>query len=203
MPKDNFDLKRTDEELVKLALKDREYYQYLIQRYENKLLRYIMRLARMNNEDARDVLQEVFLKTYLNLNDFDPSLKFSSWIYRIAHNEAVSFLRKNSRRPSQVQLEMDKTLFNAVREDLELQEDVDRKFFLEKIQKIIDGFKNKDYRIVLMLRYFEGRDYQEISDILKRPMGTVATLISRARKQLKEELLKNNKLSSPATAGRR
>jgi RNA polymerase sigma-70 factor (ECF subfamily) len=194
MPDDNLNSAKTDEELVRLTLKDKEEYQYLLKRYQDKLMRYIMRITRTSRENAKDILQQVFIKTYVNLNDFDPSLKFSSWIYRIAHNEAVSFLRKNSRQPVSAEFDIDKTLIRTVRQDLEIQKDVDQKFFLEKIQKIIDGFKNKDYRNVLILRYFEDKDYQEISDILKRPMGSVATLINRAKKKLKKELSKNNQL---------
>ena len=87
---------KTDEELVALALKDPQVYASIMERYEEKLLRYIMRISVNSKEDAEDVLQDVFLSAYKNLNDFDQDLKFSSWIYRIAHNKVISHFFKRS-----------------------------------------------------------------------------------------------------------
>ncbi len=183
---------KSDESLVKLTLEDNRHYRYLVERYENKLLRYIMRIAKINSEDAKDILQEVFIKTYTNLNDFDTSLKFSSWIYRIAHNEAINFLRRNKNKPPVFNLEIDNISTEVVRADLKISEQIEQKYFLETLQKTINNIDNRDYRNVLILRYIEDRGYQEISDILKKPMGTVATLLNRAKKQLRNELLKDD-----------
>src|SRR5665648_188700 len=79
----------TDNELVKLSLDNPDHFFCLTKRYESKLLRYIMRISKFSHEDAEDVLQDVFIKTYYNLNEFDSELKFSSWIYRIAHNQTI------------------------------------------------------------------------------------------------------------------
>lgn len=195
MLENNLDSNTTDEELVNIALKDNKKYEFLLNRYEAKLMRYIMRVGRLNQEDAKDILQEVFIKTYINLNNFDTSLKFSSWIYRISHNETVNFLRKNKNRTT-VDLELDKVLIKTIEEDLSIEEKIDEKYFIEKIKKIIDNLKNKDYRDALILRYIEEKDYQEISDILKKPIGTVATILSRAKIQLKKELTKNNQIKN-------
>ena len=184
----------TDEQLVKLTLQDQKYYRYLVERYEEKLKRYIFRIIGVNPEDSQDILQEVFLKAYINLNDFDMSLKFSSWIYRITHNEAVSYLRRNKNKFQVINFEIDKNLIETAWADLDIKKELDEKYFLENVQKIIKDFKNKDYQDVLVLRYIEDKDYQEISDILKKPLGTVSTLLSRAKKQLKSALIKNNKL---------
>ena len=89
----------SDEELVRKTLDDKRFFAVLVDRYEAKLRRYITRLGVRDPEDQLDVLQEIFLKTYRNLNGFDTSLQFSSWIYRIAHNEAVSWYRKKNVRP--------------------------------------------------------------------------------------------------------
>lgn len=190
MLENDIDVNKTDEELVRLTLKDKEYYQYLLKRYEARLLRYVIRVAQIGQEDARDVLQEVFLKVYVNLNDFDPLLKFSSWIYRISHNEAITFLRKNKNKLSKVDFELDRVLTESARTDLDIKEAIDQKNFLASFQEVINNLNNKDYRDVLILRYVEEKDYREISDILKKPMGTVATLLNRAKKQLKSELQK-------------
>ncbi|PIZ73055.1 hypothetical protein COY06_05820, partial [Candidatus Peregrinibacteria bacterium CG_4_10_14_0_2_um_filter_41_8] len=66
-----------------------------MQRYEGRLLAYINRLINVSNGEAEDILQEVFIKTYQNLNGFDLNLKFSTWVYRITYNQVISFFRKN------------------------------------------------------------------------------------------------------------
>src|SRR3989344_5032191 len=91
---------KTDEEIVALVLADNSaHYEYLIRQYENKLARYVERIAFLRKDDVKDIVQETFIKAYRHLNDFDVNLKFSSWIYRIAHNETMSFLRKMKVRP--------------------------------------------------------------------------------------------------------
>lgn len=187
-------LLKTDEELVGLVIKDELFFRYLVDRYTEKLGRYIRRTIIVTKEDEEDILQEVFIKTYTYINDFDPTLKFSSWIYRIAHNEAISFLRKNKDRLSTLHFEANDKLVETLRSDLNIEKEIDRKYFMESIRKVIDGFKNSDYRDVLILRYIEDMDYREISDILKKPMGTVATLLNRAKEQFRKELLNNKKI---------
>src|SRR3989339_1384271 len=95
---------KTDEELVSLSLQNQDNYLFLIRRYQDKLLRYIQRISNVSLEDAEDILQEVFIKVYYKLNDFDPDLKFSSWIYRITHNQVISHYRKTQARPKTVEL---------------------------------------------------------------------------------------------------
>ncbi len=194
MLENNIDLNKTDEELVNLTLQNKEYYKYLVERYREKLKRYIFRIIRISFQDAEDILQEVFIKAYTNLNDFDQYLKFSSWIYRIAHNEAITFLRKNKNRLAIVDFEIDKNLVETAKMDLDIKEEIDQKYFAESISKIINSFGNKDYKDVLILKYFEDKNYQEISDILKKPMGTISALLNRAKKYLKKELSKNSQL---------
>ena len=89
----------SDQELVVQALFDPEAFSQIIERYQDKLLRYIMRISNVSVQDAEDILQETFIKAYSNLNDYDHSLQFSSWIYRIAHNQTISSYRKRSVRP--------------------------------------------------------------------------------------------------------
>ncbi len=186
-------LEKTDQELVKLTLKHKEYYTFLMQRYEHKLRRYILRISGGRAEDTEDVMQEVFIKVYKNLNDFDTNLKFSSWIYRIAHNETITFLRKINRRPTTYNFEIDAVRVRSMKEDLDLDKDFDQKQLAGDISKIIGGMDVK-YKQVLLLRYMEDKDYKEISDILKRPPGTVATLLRQAKERFKKEILKNSRL---------
>jgi RNA polymerase sigma-70 factor (ECF subfamily) len=175
---------KTDEELVKLSLENKENYLYLMRRYEPKLLRYIFRLTNSPKEDAEDILQEVFLKVYLNLNDFNPKLKFSSWIYRICHNEVISFWRKTKSTPKNVELFDNDP---KASDDTPVYHELDQKLNKAKIDEILAKMSLK-YRDIIVLRYFENKDYSEIADILKTPIGTVGTLLLRAKKAFKIEV---------------
>jgi RNA polymerase sigma-70 factor (ECF subfamily) len=190
MPSNFFDSSKTDEELVALTLKDKENYRYLMERYEKKLMRYIMRISGIKREDAEDVLQESFIKAYQKINDFDFSYKFSSWIYRIAHNETFTHLRRKKSRPKVIDSEFSSIIIDSLRDDLNVEKEIDKKYLAKHLSEIMSVISEK-YRIVLVLKYLEDKDYQEISDILKKPMGTVATLLKRAKEQLKKEIIKD------------
>lgn len=178
---------KTDEELVALSLTDQGYFCWLVKRYEQKLARYVIRISGATKEEAEDILQEVFVKVYRNLNDFDPDLKFSSWIYRIAHNQVISHYRRQKARPRSVELSDE--LANHLSADLDLVKEIDSKILKAKVKNAIGNLDVK-YREVLVLRFFEEKSYEEISDILKKPPGTVATLVNRAKKRLKNEMAK-------------
>ena len=175
---------KTDEELVALALKNQDFFGCLMERYEPKLMRYVRRISAATQEDAEDILQDVFVKVYRNLNDFDTSLRFSSWIYRITHNQVISHWRKTKSRPQVLKFEADEDFLKFIANDEDLALDTERKFESEEVRQLVDALDEK-YREVLVLKFIEGKDYKEISDILQKPLGTVATLINRAKKQLK------------------
>jgi RNA polymerase sigma-70 factor, ECF subfamily len=178
---------KTDEELVALTLTSQDYYSCLIRRYEEKLARYIRRIASFSREDVEDVLQEVFIKAYQNLRSFDPKLKFSSWIYRITHNQVVSHWRKIKSKPSVLSAEENNSWLESIPDKLDIEKELNIKFDAEEVRKILAKMDDK-YREVLVLRFLEGKDYSEISDILEKPMGTVATLINRAKKKFQENI---------------
>jgi len=181
---------KTDEQIVVLTLKNQDYYLYLMKRYEAKLLNYILKISNISREDGEDILQEVFVKAYQNLNDFDLNFKFSNWIYSIAHNATISAFRKKKVRPQTVSWE-DKDLNNILESTLDVENTSLQKLTYKQILKIINQMPLK-YKDVLILKFVEGKDYQEMSDILRKPMGTIATLINRAKKSLKQELKKED-----------
>lgn len=174
---------KTDNDLVGMSIKDSDFFLCLSKRYEEKLLRYIRRISKFSIEDAEDVLQEVFIKTYYNLNGFDPELKFSSWIYRIAHNETVSAIRKKSVRPT-VYLEVED--INKFSDAFDMTKDMDNELDRKVIDEALSKLDEK-YREVLVLRFLDEKEYVEISDILKKPVSTVGNLILRGKKLFKEE----------------
>jgi len=184
----NSEAVQTDEQIVTATLLSPETFGVIIERYEEKLRRYIQRLGVRIKEDQQDVLQEIFIKAYRNLNSFDTGLSFSSWIYRIAHNEAISWYRKHSVRPEgHLIAEGDELLMLLSAKDTSSEVKFDQLLNAEEVTRALEVIDLK-YREVLILRYFEHKEYDEISDILKIPIGSVGTLLHRGKKQLSDAL---------------
>jgi RNA polymerase sigma-70 factor, ECF subfamily len=173
--------------VVAETLADPERFAVLIERYEEKLGRYIWRLGVGRPEDREDILQNVFIAAYKNLRSFDQSLSFSSWIYRIAHNETVSWFRRTAARPEHLSSFQGDDL-SALVSDIELP---DRAAMTQEraalVRKALSELSPR-YRDPLFLRFFEGKSYEEIADILEMPVGTVATLVRRGKDRFKSVL---------------
>lgn len=181
-----------DRELVALSITDSQYFYCLMVRYEDKLSAYVRRFTYLSDADIADIVQESFINAYTHLNDCDCNLKFSSWLYRIVHNQAINFLKKNKQSVI-INIEgTDDNFVDWLVSDTNIEKETITKHFNEDIKKIIDKL-NPDYQEVLLLKFFEDKDYSEISDILQKPMGTVATLIYRAKLQFKQIYEKETK----------
>lgn len=178
---------RSDEELVQEALKDKNIFAEIIARWQDKLTNFVRRRTIASAEDVEDLLQNIFIKVYLNLNAFDTSLKFSSWIYRIAYNEVVSEYRKKKIREhynfEDFELKEDTNISELLGDNTNILNIVHNQVEIEKIKSAIEQLDAK-YKEVVALRFLEEKEYEEISDILQVPVGTVSTLIYRARKEL-------------------
>jgi len=185
--------KLDDEKLVKKSLKDIKYFACLFERYEKKLVRYILRISSFSEEEANDVLQEIFLKIWKNLNRFDNSLKFSSWAYRIAHNTTVSEWKKSKSYGKDQQIKINDELFQNLPSRIDLTKEFQKENNNKEIRKILNVLPKK-YSDVLVLKFLEEKNYNEISDILKKPSGTIATLIHRAKKAFRDEVRTKNTL---------
>lgn len=179
----------SDKEIVKKSLVDIEYFSCMYDRYELRLLRYIKRIALVNDEQAKDILQEAFIKIWRNLNDYDQSLKLSSWIYRIVHNETISYWRKQKSFGKDRQVTLDETLFKDVSINFEMNEDNEQK---ERLTHEVLKLLPLKYKTVLVLKFMENMSYHEISDVLKIPEGTVATWINRAKNMFIKEASNNH-----------
>jgi RNA polymerase sigma-70 factor (ECF subfamily) len=179
---------RSDSELVKLAKINPDNFEALVVKYQQPLFYYIRRISYFSSEDIEDIVQEVFINVYKALNGFDQDLKFSSWIYRIARNTTIDAIRKKHARPLTTQLEDDELLKIFV-SSTDIENEIATKDKLEKVKKIVDGLPYK-YKEVMVLKFVEQKSYEEIMDILKKPKGTVAALISRGRKMVIEEAQK-------------
>ena len=178
-------LEMTDEEIVRRTLLDKEAFALLIERYEAKLLRYLERLGVGVQEDREDILQDAFVKAYKNLNSFDPTLTFSSWMFRIAHNETMSFFRFKHARPQVILSEESESLLTELRDDdSDTSASTELRLSREELSKAFAKLEPR-YRDALILRFFEDRSYAEMSDILEMPVGTVSTLLYRAKRALR------------------
>jgi RNA polymerase sigma-70 factor (ECF subfamily) len=175
---------KTDEEIAELISDNKESFGVLIRRYESKITRYVRRIGGGTQESVEDVVQNIFIKVYVNIESFHKGQKFSSWLYGIAHNECIDYWRKNKKHTN-ISLD-ENTELAAV---LASSENIEQNLFVKEdalfVRKAIDQLPVK-FKEVLVLRYLEDKDYQEISDILKKPVSTVGTLIHRAKEQLKK-----------------
>jgi RNA polymerase sigma-70 factor (ECF subfamily) len=177
-----------DEQIVKSILDgDKELYREVIRRYENKLSRYLSKFL-SNKDDIEDILQIVFIKAYKNLYGFDVNKKFSSWIYRITHNEAVNHLKKYKSN----RIALDDVEYKLIDEKADINIEADRMFLKKDIEAVISSMDVK-YREPLVLYFFEDLSYEEISDVLRIPKNTVGTLIMRGKKMIKDNLEEINK----------
>lgn len=160
----------------------------LIRRYKNPVFRFSLRISG-NVQEAQDIAQEVFLKVHVARASYQPTGKFSTWIFSIAHNAAVSRLRKRGWLmlwPRKAE-EPDE-LVELPSCDPSPEETVSKNETSQILNKCIQGLSFLQ-REALVLREYQDLDYEEIATILKKSLGTVKTLIHRARMNLKAKLL--------------
>ncbi|MBT5338675.1 RNA polymerase sigma factor [Candidatus Falkowbacteria bacterium] len=184
MTKTNQNSFASDQELVKLTLKNSDHFAQVINKYQPQLFYYIKRISNVPNEDIEDHLQEIFLKIYRNLNNYNQNLKFSSWLYRIARNHVISHHRKLKARPQRISTdwEINEQILNNIASDFELDVSFDNQLITNQIKLTLNKLDIK-YKEVIVYRFFEDKSYEEIADILKKPIGTIGTLLNRAKKQ--------------------
>ena len=185
-----------DNELVRLSLQDANHFGQIVERYEKKLLRYIIYFTGVSREMAEDILQDTMINVYKNLNSFNPKLKFSSWIYRIAHNQALNTIRAEKNKGAvSLDAEDDESLslIKVLASEENLVAKVEQKVMSEKVADIMKLMR-EDYRELLVLRFLDDYDYSEICDILRKPLGTVGVMIARAKEDFKNLAIKYNLL---------
>ncbi len=183
---------RSDEELViSIVQGDKELFGELIDRYEPKFTRYVRRFTQQS-EDVSDILQIVFIKAYTNLQSFDSSRSFNSWIYRIAHNECVNHLKKRGNEKVSF-IDFDTFFPHPF-----AQEEADALSLSREDKEQLESSLSKispKYREVLVLYYYDELSYQEIADVLHIPIATVGVRIKRGKDSL-HKMLKDNKYTS-------
>jgi len=177
-------MSQTDEEIMVLVQAgDKESFGILVERYEYKIQRYAKKFL-FGREDVQDLVQEVFIKAYVNIQSFDRKQRFSPWLYRIAHNQFVNALVKRQYQ------KLDFFDLDTFFPHLVAKETADDQVDKTEIKRLIDlSLHDLDvkYREPLILFFFEDMDYKSIADILKIPVSTVGVRISRGKK-----IIKNN-----------
>lgn len=173
----------TDEEIVcKVQSGKKEQFGFLVTRYEEKMKRYAKKFL-FGYEDAEDIIQEVFLKAYINIQSFDASRKFSSWLYRIAHNEFINAIKKRGKEPLPF-FNFDILLPGLVAKN-GTDDDLNKKELNNILKKCLDKISPK-YREPVVLYYIEELSYKEIADVLRIPTSTVGVRIKRGKEAMKK-----------------
>jgi len=171
--------KTDDTKLIERCISgDRKAFETLLVEYEKPVFNAAYRMLN-NRDDARDVTQTVFLKVFENFDQFDPSRRFFSWIYRITLNESLNWLGKANR--------LEPLMFDAADEGKGPEQEVESARISDNVQAALMNIKT-DYRTVVVLKHFLGCSYMEISHILEIPEKKVKSRLYTARQQLKDAL---------------
>ncbi len=184
-----------DRALAAWAAQGRESaYRELLSRYERPVFSLVFRMVR-DRSLAEDLAQESFIRAFNAIDSYDPTYKFSSWIFKIANNHAIDHLRK--RRLDTVSIHGAPSASSAEEQErtritLESREEqpdayVESRELGGLVEEAI-GRLRPEYRTAIMLRHVEGYAYEEIAETMDLPLGTVKTYLHRARKELKDIL---------------
>ena len=157
---------------------DRKAFEALLVEYEKPVFNAAYRMLN-SRDDAQDVTQTVFLKVFEHIDQFDPSRRFFSWIYRITLNESINWLGKSSR--------LEPLTYEAAFEGKGPEQEVESANVSSNVQAALMTIKS-DYRSVVVLKHFLGCSYGEISTILDIPEKKVKSRLYTARQQLKDAL---------------
>ncbi|MDQ4121749.1 MAG: sigma-70 family RNA polymerase sigma factor [Acidobacteriota bacterium] len=179
-----------DSELIATSLAGREdSFEELVRRYQRPITAYVYRMT--NDYDAAlDVSQEIFIKVYNSLSRYKTEFKFSTWIYKIAHNAAIDYLRRNSNGECSLDLEIeDETFERPIESNLASPEvERERSEWRGEIQRVVQKLPPA-YRELILLRHSQDLSYDEIAEIMNLPLGTVKNRLFRARELMRDLLV--------------
>lgn len=157
---------------------DKERYRLLVEKYQDRLVNFVFAIVQ-DYDEANDIAQIAFIKAYSSLKKYNPKYQFSTWIYRIAINQAKS----NFRRKKTVSIDV----INERASEEDIMQSMQEKDESLLIRNSIAGL-DKNYQLVINMYYWQGLNYQQIADIMDMPLGTIKTWLRRAKQKLKEEL---------------
>lgn len=183
-------MQQSEQELIKNLRQEStrdQAFGELVSRYQERLYWHIRRIV-LNHEDSDDVLQNTFLKVWKNLGSFREESSLYTWIYRIATNEAITFINSRKRQSLLSIQDVNTLLLDRMEADIYFEGDDIR----EKLQKAILRLPDKQ-RVVFNMRYFEEMPYQQMSEILDTTVGALKASFHHAMKKV-EEYLSNQDL---------
>ena len=179
--------KLTDGELIVDALGGRvDGFEELVRRYQRPITSYVFRMLG-DYESSLDVTQEVFIKVYNSLSKYSPEYKFSTWLYRIAHNAAIDHMRRNPVTPQSLEAENADGTYQIQIESRRPspEQDHERKEWRQEIDAVVKCLP-ASYRDLIVLRHSRDFTYDEIADVTGLPLGTVKNRLFRAREMMRE-----------------
>ena len=163
----------------------KESFTYIVEAFQEKIYRFCFHLLN-STEDARDAASEVFMKTYVNLSQFDKNQKFSSWIFKIAYNHCIDILRKEKRERKFLQSQITSTLSNY-QQTPSIEDYHSKDMEKNKLNNALRSLPPK-YLTPLQLRYQFELSYAEIAKVMNIPMSSVKILIFRGKKELRRTI---------------
>ena len=176
-----------DKELIDIAIQGREdTFEELVRRYQKPIASYVYRM--LNDYDASlDVTQEVFIKVYKSLERYSSDYKFSTWLYRIAHNAAIDYIRRNSKKLQSLETESEEGAYQMQLESPRPtpEQDRERSEWRTEIESVVKCLPEV-YRELIILRHGKDLRYNEIAEITNLPLGTVKNRLFRAREMMRE-----------------
>lgn len=174
----------TDQQLITLSLGgDTHAFDHLFNRYRDSVLQLYMQRTGGNRDDADDLIQETFLKVYLNLEKYNPAYTFGQWIFTIARNTFIDFIRKKQENLSIDNVQGGRTPLSPQSSFPTPEESIINRQQSSQLEHYLDKMKPR-YRRMIELRFYKDYSYEEIADELDIPIGTVKTQLHRAREQL-------------------
>jgi RNA polymerase sigma-70 factor (ECF subfamily) len=191
------DKAKKDYQLVLRALneKDQRAYTEIMGRYKDSV--YYMLLKMVNNsDDAEDLTIETFSKAFKRLDQYTPQFAFSTWLFKIASNHSIDFIRKKRIKAISIDqgysnLDGETYVIPVKEESLDPEESMEKDERVQRMRDVVEKLKPR-YKRLVELRYLEEKSYEEISEILELPLGTVKAQLFRAR-DFMFELMKNTK----------
>jgi RNA polymerase sigma-70 factor (ECF subfamily) len=191
------DKAKKDYMLVQRALndKDQRAYTELMGRYKDSVFYMLLKMVN-NSDDAEDLTIETFGKAFKRLDQYTPQFAFSTWLFKIASNHSIDFIRKKRIRAISIDQgysnEDGETYVIPVKEEsLDPEESMQKDERIQRMRDVVEKLKPR-YKRLVELRYFEEKSYEEISEILELPLGTVKAQLFRAR-DFMFELMKTTK----------
>lgn len=179
---------KSDRELVEIALKgEKKAFEALILRYQNGIINYIYRMI-LDMDEAMDLAQEVFIRAFFSLSTYNPIYSFSTWIYKIASNLTIDYLRKKRRKNFNTEsLSLTNRETEIPDHRMSPVKSLDREMFYEKLENAINMLP-ESLREFIILRDINELSYNEIAEIKNLPLGTVKNKIFRGREILRKLL---------------